>query len=50
MNMFRRILSALNEKDELRMQMLGINAFIGIDALKNSEVGISFIERCIEVK
>lgn len=44
MNMFRRILSALNEKDELRMQMLGI------DALKNSEVGISFIERCIEVK
>lgn len=32
------------------LQMLGIDAFIGIDALKNSEVGISFIERCIEVK
>lgn len=32
------------------LQMLGIDAFIGIDALKNSEVGISFIERCIDVK
>jgi hypothetical protein len=32
------------------LQILGINAFIGIDALKNSEVGISFIERCIDVK
>jgi hypothetical protein len=27
------------------LQMLGIDAFVGIDALKNSEVSISFIER-----
>lgn len=32
------------------LQMIGVDAFIGNDALKNSEVGISFIERCFEVK
>lgn len=32
------------------LQMIGVDAFIGNDALKNSEVGISFIERCLEVK
>ena len=31
------------------LQMLGIDAFIGISALKNSEVGISFIEGCFGV-
>jgi hypothetical protein len=29
--------------------MLGIDAFVGIDALKNSEVGISFTERRFRV-
>ena len=31
------------------LQMLGIDAFVGIDALKNSEVGISFTERRFRV-
>ena len=32
------------------LQMLGIDAFIGIDALKNLEISVSFIERCLGVK
>lgn len=32
------------------LQMLGIDAFIGIDALKDSQVSLSLIERCIEVR